>query len=131
MNRASAEPISAILALNSAIRYVAIYRDGRLQSQQASQLDNASSAESDKYEELIVNPALLLLARQRGSIDCGGAKFVIVGYGSFTQLVIDIGGGGHVSVAFELGVNPFRYLADIGQLLGLTFSLNEYSNSAT
>jgi hypothetical protein len=115
-DQASAEQISAILGLSPLIRYVAVYRDGCLHSRQAPHVLNASSSESDKYEELIVNPALLLLARQRGNIDCGGAKYVLVGYGSFTQLVVDTHGG-HASVAFELGVNPFDYLADIGLIL--------------
>jgi hypothetical protein len=32
-------------------------------------LANASASESDKYEELIVNPAVLTLVRQRGNIE--------------------------------------------------------------
>lgn len=35
-------------------------------------LADASSSESDRYEELLVNPTLITLARQRGEIDCGG-----------------------------------------------------------
>jgi hypothetical protein len=51
---------------------------------------DAAQAESDKYEELIVNPALLTLVQQRGNIDCGGARFLVVRYGNFYQLVIDL-----------------------------------------
>ncbi|WP_349363888.1 MAG: hypothetical protein ABL307_00395 [Roseitalea porphyridii] len=111
MNAAAtnADPHERIFALNNAIRYVAIYRAGTLQSRQREGLAGASSGESDRYEELLVNPTLLTLARQRGDIDCGGADFVIVGYGNFLQLVVDLPDG-HVSVCFDRAADP---LADV------------------
>jgi hypothetical protein len=45
--------------------------------------------------------------KQRGNIDCGGARFLVVRYGNFYQLVIDLPGG-HVSVCFELTANPLK-----------------------
>jgi hypothetical protein len=42
------------------------------------------------------------LARQRGDLDCGGARFVLVGYGNFHWIVIDLPDG-HLSVCFLLG----------------------------
>lgn len=101
-------PIERIFGLSPDIRYVSIYRGGELQTRQR-QAVAASSADSDRYEELIVNPTLLLLARQRGNIDCGGASFVIVGYGNFLQLVVDLPDG-HVSVCFEPKTNPIEYV---------------------
>jgi hypothetical protein len=71
--------------------------------------------ESDKYEELIVNPVLLTLVKQRGNVDCGGARFLVVRYGNFYQLVIDIPGG-HVSVCFELTANPLKYADEIAKI---------------
>jgi hypothetical protein len=56
----------------------------------------------------LVNPTLLTLARQRGNVDCGGARFVLVGYGNFQQLVVDLPDG-HASVCFELGSNPLDF----------------------
>jgi hypothetical protein len=44
---------------------------------------NASASVSDRYEELILNPAVLGLTRERGRIDCGGLEFVLVRYGNF------------------------------------------------
>ncbi|HMC56030.1 MAG: hypothetical protein DMD35_07430 [Gemmatimonadetes bacterium] len=82
------------------IRYVALYRHGELQLAQRPALRDASATESDRYEELLVNPALLVLTRQRGSIDCGGLEYVLVRYGRFFQLVHPVDGG-HVSVAIE------------------------------
>src|SRR6201996_3324519 len=100
--------IDQILAVSPAVRYVALYRGGRLTSRQRSAVSDASASESDRYEELFVNPTLLTLARQRGNLDCGGAQFVLVRYGNFYQLVMDIPGG-HVSVCFELSSNPLEY----------------------
>ena len=102
------ETIDQIFAVDPAIRYVALYQQGNLTSRQRSALSGASASESDRYEELFVNPALLTLARQRGNLDCGGANFVLVGYGNFYQLVMDIPGG-HASVCFELSSNPLSY----------------------
>jgi hypothetical protein len=53
-----------------------------------------------------VNPALVLLAQQRGNIDCGGLRYVIVRYGNFAQVVAAMPTGGHVSVAAESDANP-------------------------
>ena len=97
--------IDQISAISPAVRYVAIYHGGKLTSRQHS---GASASESDRYEELFVNPALLTLVRQRGDLDCGGASFVLVRYGNFYQLVIDLSGG-HVSVCFEPNSNPLEY----------------------
>lgn len=82
------------------IRYVAIYQNDQLFSQQKQTASNASDSESDKYEELLVNPALLTLARQRGNIDCGGLRYLIIGYGNFFQLVKEIQNG-HISICLD------------------------------
>jgi len=102
------ETIDQIFAVDPAIRYVALYQQGHLTSRQRSALSSASASESDRYEELFVNPTLLTLARQRGNLDCGGAKFVLVAYGNFYQLVLDLPDG-HASVCFELSSNPLSY----------------------
>ncbi len=83
------------------VRYVAVYIDGRLEMKQRSGIANASAAESDKYEEIIVNPTMLKLLEQRGNIDCGGIEYVVVRYGSFFEFVQPLGRG-HISV----GVQP-------------------------
>ncbi|NYF53887.1 hypothetical protein [Tunturiibacter gelidoferens] len=102
------DTIDQIFAVAPAIRYVALYRQGHLTSRQRSAISGASASESDRYEELFVNPTLLTLARQRGNLDCGGAKFVLVGYGNFYQLVLDLPDG-HASICFELSSNPLNY----------------------
>jgi len=104
--------LEQIFAASADVRYVALYRHGELTSAQREDATGASASESDRYEELFVNPTLLTLARQRGNLDCGGARFVIVGYGNFHQLVIELPGG-HVSVCFEIGSNPIEYVQTI------------------
>lgn len=103
------EPLlDAILGLSADIRYVSVYRDGELAMAERPNLRAASSSESDRYEELIVNPTLLTLVRQRGNIDCGGVEFVVIRYGSFFQFVLPTDFG-HVSVAFEPHANPLAF----------------------
>ncbi len=86
------------------IRYVAVYKDNELIFKQKQQTDDSSSSDTDKYEELLVNPTLLTIARQRGNLDCGGLRFLIVGYGNFYQLVKEINGG-HISICLDKSVD--------------------------
>ncbi len=97
--------IDSIFRLSDRIRYVAVYRNGQLQSKSRSGTFGASSAESDRYEELLVNPTLLKLASQRGNIDCGGLDYLLVRYGSFFQFVLPTDWG-HVSVCIERDAEP-------------------------
>ena len=104
--------IEAIFSLSENIRYVAVYREGKLDSSVKQGLVGASSTGSDKYEELIVNPAILTLVKQRGDIDCGGAKFVLIRYGNFYQFVAPIKNG-HVSVCIEPHADPLNLVEPI------------------
>jgi hypothetical protein len=101
-----------VFAISPDIRYVAAAHGQQVQMRSRPDLHNASSSDSDRYEELLVNPTLLTLATQRGNIDCGGLRYLIVGYGHFHQLVIP-NPAGHVSIAFELGANPADHLQAI------------------
>ncbi len=112
--------LGQIFKISTAVRYAALYQSGKLMSQQRTEAANTPSSESDHYEELFINPAILTLVKQRGNIDCGGAKFVVVRYGHFYQLVIDLPGG-HVSVCFELNENPIAHAEAITSLC--TFAL--------
>lgn len=105
-----------LLAISPDIRYLAIYRNGRLETAQRTGLQNASSPESDKYDELIVNPTLLTLINQRGQIDCGGMEYVLIRYGHFFQLVHPIAGG-HLSTAAEPTAHPLELLDSIRRVI--------------
>jgi len=108
--------VPLLLSLSPAIRYVAVYRNGQLSMDQRRGLAQASRAESDRYEELLVNPALLGLTAARGAIDCGGLDYVLVRYGHFFQLLHPIPGG-HVSVALDPDRDALGVLPGIGDLL--------------
>jgi hypothetical protein len=97
--------IDKIFSIASDVRYVAIYRDGKLETQTKDNTEGASSSESDKYEELIANPVMLKAATQRGNIDCGGLEFLLVRYGNFFQFILPTSWG-HVSVCIEKNADP-------------------------
>jgi hypothetical protein len=104
--------ISELFAVTPEIRYVAIARGQEVEMREREDLRDASSSESDRFEELLVNPTLLTLARQRGEIDCGGLHFLVVGYGNFHQLVLPFGSG-HVSIAFEPEADPLAWVREV------------------
>ena len=78
--------INDIFSLSNDVRYVAIYREGHLEIKSKEGTLGASSSDSDRYEELLVNPTLITLATQRGNIDCGGLDYLIIRYGNFFSL---------------------------------------------
>ena len=92
--------IESLFGEFSEIRYVAIYIKDKLVYKQKEKTSDSSSGETDKYEELLVNPTLLKLASQRGNIDCGGLNYLIIGYGNFYQVVKSVPEG-HISICIE------------------------------
>jgi hypothetical protein len=112
------EIISGVFALGDHVRYVAVANGQEVELRQRAGLVDASSNDSDRYEELLVNPVLLLLTRQRGEIDCGGLDYVIVRYRNFAQVVTPNPSGGHVSVAVSPGEDPVAVAEAVQALLG-------------
>ena len=104
-----------VFAISKDIRYVAIYTDDKLILSEQPGIENTSSSESDKYEELIVNPTLLKLVTQRGNIDCGGARYVIIRYGFFYEFVMPLKNG-HLSVGIELNSDLMSIVQSIQDL---------------
>jgi hypothetical protein len=112
--------IDRVMALGAAIRYVALAHDADIVTRLRPDLKpgdgTTSSGESDRYEELLVNPAVLLLTQRRGKIDCGGLDHVVISYGNFHQLVIPLDDG-HLSVAIERTADPLSFVAPIRRVL--------------
>jgi hypothetical protein len=108
--------IENIFRLSDSIRYVAVYKDGQLQSQSKSNTLGASSPESDRYEELLVNPTLIKLTSQRGNIDCGGLDYILVRYGNFFQFVLPESWG-HVSVCVDAKADPIQIGAQVKSMV--------------
>jgi hypothetical protein len=106
----------AIFGLGPHIRYVAVGEGQRVETAQRDGLENASESGSDFFEELLVNPTLLGLARRRGELDCGGLRHLIVGYGNFNQVVVPTQAG-HVSVCVELDADAGAVAAQVTQLV--------------
>jgi hypothetical protein len=106
----------AIFELGPHVRYVAFGSEQDVELHQRDGLANASDAGSDFFEELLVNPTLLTLARQRGELDCGGLRWILIGYGNFDQVVVPTANG-HVSVAVELDADPVAVAQQVGALL--------------
>ncbi len=90
-----------LAGLGNAVRYVAV-SDGGAEPEmwERDPGPDSSLSESDRYEELLVNPTLLTLAGRRGDIDCGGLDYLLVRYGNFFQLVVPTPLG-HVSVCLN------------------------------
>ena len=82
--------INKIFSLSQNVRYIAIYRDGELETMSKEGITSASGSESDRYEELLVNPTLLTLTTRRGNIGCGGLEYLIIRYGNFFQFVLRV-----------------------------------------
>jgi len=101
-----------IFDVSEDIRYVALKRGAELIQQQRPGVADASASESDRYEELFVNPGLLSLARARGDLDCGGLHYLIIRYGNFFQIVCPLEAG-HVSVCVGKDGDPERLVAPI------------------
>jgi hypothetical protein len=95
----------AMFRLSADVRYVAIRQAGSLLQTSRDDLSRPSGADSDYFEEAVVNPTLLTLVNQRGAIDCGGTEFVLIRYGSFWELVFGTAEA-HLSVGLEPTVDP-------------------------
>jgi hypothetical protein len=115
-SRDATELITALLALSPDVRYVAVSRGGAVEMRQRAGLANASALESDRYEELLVNPTLLTLVGQRGRIDCGGLDFVVIRYGHFFQLVRPLPDG-HLSLSIQPDGDPLAVAAALDRAL--------------
>jgi hypothetical protein len=61
--------------------------------------------ESDRIEELIVNPIVLEITRRRGNIDMNGIRYVVIRYGTQYQLLMPYKEG-HIYIGVELDDDP-------------------------
>ena len=109
----------ALFHLDPNIRYVAINQRGRIvEMKQNPKRPSLNATETDRMEELIVNPIILEAAKRRGNIDMKGMKYVIIRYGTLHQLIFPYKNG-HLSIGVELSVNPILVANKIARRLGL------------
>jgi hypothetical protein len=99
------------------IRYIAINQLGLIvEMMQSPSCPSYNSAETDRLEELVVNPIVLEITRRRGEIDIGGTRFVVIRYGVLYQIVIPYAHG-HVSISVELDDNPLEIAEKVFEYL--------------
>ena len=106
----------ALFALSPKVRYVAVLRGKDLELLERPGLADASASETDRYEELLVNPAVLTLLRRRGEIDCGGLDHVWIRYGNFWTGLFPTAEG-HVNVGLEPEATPTDFVDRIRAVL--------------
>lgn len=109
--------ITNLFALGD-VGYVAVGREQDVTLREAPGLTTNTTSESNFYEELLVNPTLLKLARQRGELDCGGLGYVAIGYGAFMQVIVPTADGGHVSLGVSRKTVPSEFVARVRGVLG-------------
>lgn len=96
---------SQLFELDPNIRYVAVNRKGRIvEMEQSPRWPSHNPADTDRMEELIVNPVVLDLAKRRGDLDLGGIRYVVIRYGSQYQLLFPFKEG-HLSIGVDLGAD--------------------------
>lgn len=108
--------IDQLLDISEGVRAAAVYRDGELVSRVRPGVPAPWSGQTDRYEELLVNPALLTLTRQRGVLDRGGVRYLIVRYEKFFRLLVPLERG-HVSVCLDLRSQPTMLAGPILQVV--------------
>jgi hypothetical protein len=95
------------------IRYVAVNQKGSIvEMEQNPSHPSYNSSETDRMEELIVNPIVLELASRRGNIDMNGVAYVIIRYGTQYQLLMPYREG-HISIGIELQDDPVEIASKI------------------
>ncbi len=103
------EVADALFALSPLVRYVAVLRGRELLLLARPGIQAASAAETDRYEELLVNPGVLTLLRRRGELDCGGLDHVWIRYGNFWTGLFPLEDG-HVNVGLEVSAVPTEFV---------------------
>ncbi len=105
----------SLLALDGSIRYVAVNQNGAI-AEMLQKLPSFNPPETDRMEELLVNPVAIELFTRRGDIDLGGLRFVIVRYGLQFQVILPCASG-HVSVGVEADGDPVAIAERVGARL--------------
>jgi hypothetical protein len=97
-----------LFAADPSVRYVAVNQRGRItEMEQRREWSTLNPSETDRLEELIVNPVILEAATRRGNLDLDGVRAVIVRYGLLDEVVLPFADG-HVSIGVQQGGDPVR-----------------------
>ena len=113
---AEADRLIADLFALGGVGYVALGAGQEVLMRILPQVATDTTVESNFYEELLVNPTLLALAGQRGGLDCGGLRYIAIGYGGFIQLILPMRDG-HVSLGIASDADAPELAAKARELL--------------
>jgi hypothetical protein len=100
-----------IFELDASIRYIAVNQGGEIVEME-QRIATFNPVETDKMEELIVNPTVLNITKRRGDLDLEGVNFVLIKYGLQYQAIFNYRDG-HVSVGIELVSNAISIVNNI------------------
>ncbi len=105
--------------LDANIRYVAVNQNERIiEMEQNPKRPSLNPTETDRMEELIVNPIILELVRRRGNLDMQGIRHVIIRYGTMYELIFPYKDG-HLSIGLELKADPTEVADKVANRLNL------------
>jgi hypothetical protein len=118
--RAMSDKIAAqLFAMEPKIRYVAVNQSGKIvEMEQSPQHPTYNPHETDRIEELIVNPVVLEITSRRGNLDMNGVRYVVIRYGTQYQLIMPYKNG-HVSIGVELKDDPYEIATSVAEHLNL------------
>ena len=120
MQNLAQEKLSTYLFnLEPRLRYVAVNQEGRiLEMEQSPSHPTYNPQETDRMEELIVNPIVLEMAARRGNIDMEGIRYVVIRYGTQYQVLMPYLEG-HLSIGVELRDDPVEIAGKVATALNL------------
>jgi hypothetical protein len=108
-----------LFRLEPRIRYVALNQKGEIREMvQSSQHPSFNSPESDRIEELIVNPIVLEITARRGNLDMDGIRYVVIRYGTQYQVLLPYQNG-HLSIGVNLEDDPLEVARKVSAALNL------------
>jgi hypothetical protein len=108
-----------LFRLDPKIRYVALNQNGQIQEmRQSPRHPSTNPPESDRIEELIVNPIVLEIAARRGNIDMDGIRYVVIRYGTQYQLLLPYQDG-HLSIGVNMEDDPIEIARKVAGALDL------------
>jgi len=129
---------AGLFPLDPEIRYVAVNQRGAIvEMEQRAEWPSHNPPETDRMEELLVNPLVLEATKRRGDLDLGGVRYVIIRYGKQYQAIFPFGDG-HVSVGVESGAdvdaiarNVAEFLSSAAPSFDLTGAVRRVSDHST
>jgi hypothetical protein len=108
-----------LFSLEPKIRYVAVNQNGRIvEMEQSPKHPTYNPPETDRMEELVVNPTVLEITSRRGNIDMDGIRYVVIRYGTQYQLIMPYLEG-HLSIGVELEDDPVEIASRVAVALEL------------